>query len=262
MAVVRVLYYTDPACSRSWAAEPALRRLESEFAGELSFTYVMAGSHRQIERPLDLLREWLDAAAGSGMPIDPRIWLDAPPRSSHPACMAVKAAAEQGLDAAYLRRAREGLAFEGRRLDRADGLLELARSVPGLNAQRFEIDLGSHAIVEAFGADLERARASAVGVPRIELVESDAGSTVVAGEQLLDPDALAAAALAAGAVPAQTPLPSVEQVLRAHGRLATPEVAAACRLSGQHAAVELWRLAGEWRVRPERHLSGETWVLV
>jgi putative protein-disulfide isomerase len=261
MAALRVLYYTDPACPRSWAAEPALRRLESEFGEQLSFIYVMAGRHREIERPLALLREWLDAAADSGMPIDPRLWLAAPPRSSHPACLAVKAAAEQRLDGAYLRRAREGLAFGGRRLDRADGLLELARTVPELNAERFAIDLGSHAIVEAFGADLERARAGGAGTPRLEFSAGDAPATVVGADALADADALAAAALAAGAAPRQAPEPSVEQALRAHGRLATAEIAAACRLPGPRAAAELWRLATEWRVRAERHLSGETWVL-
>jgi molybdopterin-guanine dinucleotide biosynthesis protein A len=73
-----------------------------------------------------------------------------------------------------------------------------------------------------------------------------------------DPDALRAAALAAGAS-AHGPLPGVEDVLRRFGRVATPEVVAACDLPGPRAAAELWRLASEWRVRAERVLSGELW---
>ncbi|MEN3283216.1 MAG: putative protein-disulfide isomerase [Solirubrobacteraceae bacterium] len=96
-------YYTDPACPYSWAAEPALRRLQVEFAEGLTITYVMGGLAREFRKPLQTMRHVLDAAAESGMPTDPRLWLDAPPTSSYPACQAVKAAAEQSLDGPYLR---------------------------------------------------------------------------------------------------------------------------------------------------------------
>ena len=94
------------------------------------------------------------------MPIDPRLWTEGPIRSTYPACMAVKAAAEQGADAAarYLRALREGLMCMRRKLDAPEALVEEARAA-GLDVQRFRIDLGSHAIVEAFGADLDEPRA-------------------------------------------------------------------------------------------------------
>jgi protein-disulfide isomerase-like protein with CxxC motif len=41
--VVHVIYYTDPACPWSWAAEPALRRIQGEFGDGVSITYVMGG---------------------------------------------------------------------------------------------------------------------------------------------------------------------------------------------------------------------------
>src|SRR5260370_642819 len=110
MAVIHVLYFTDPACPRSWAVEPWRRRLQSEFGNDLRFTYVMTGLARTIDRPLEQLSDWLDAAAESGMPVDPRLWLEAPPASTYPACMAVKAAAGQGLDEARLRAPRGGVA--------------------------------------------------------------------------------------------------------------------------------------------------------
>jgi hypothetical protein len=74
-----------------------------------------------------------------------------------------------------------------------------------------------------------------------------------------DPGALRAAALAAGAAP-DGGLPGVEDALRRFGRMATPEVAAVCDLPGPRAAAELWRLASEWRVRPDRVLTGELWA--
>ena len=47
------------------------------------------------------------------------------------------------------------------KLDNTDALLGAARRVPGLDVARFAIDLRSSAVVEAFGADMERARAAA-----------------------------------------------------------------------------------------------------
>ena len=76
--------------------------------------------------------------------------------------MAVKAAAEQAPDGGYryLRRLREGIMCERRRLDHAEPLVEEARAA-GLDVERFRIDLRSHAITEAFAADLERTAALA-----------------------------------------------------------------------------------------------------
>jgi putative protein-disulfide isomerase len=104
IAVVHTYYYTDPACPWSWGLEPAVRKLSHEFAGSLSVTYVMCGMAREFGDPEEIVGEMLEAADRSGMPVDPRLWLSAPPRSSHPACLAVKAAAEQGDPGPYLRR--------------------------------------------------------------------------------------------------------------------------------------------------------------
>ena len=255
---VHVLYVTDPACPWSWGAEPALRRVLAEFGDGVRITYVMGGLAREFERPVETARHWLDAQAATGMPTDPRVWWDAPPTSSYPACLAVKAAAEQRLDGAYLRRVREGLALEGRKLDNADGLTAVARDVPGMNVDRFANDLQSHAIVEAFGADLERARSLApehhgehgrVPFPSF-LIESGAGVF-----DTTDPAALRALLIGAGAQP--QPLPSIEGALRRFGRMATAEVAAVCDLPGPRAPAELWRLALEWRTRRD----GQLWAL-
>ena len=246
MGAVHVTYYTDPACPWSWAAEPGLRRLQVEFGDELDITYVMGGLAREFRRPLETMRHVMDAAEASGMPVDPRLWLDAPPRSSYPACQAVKAAAQQGLDGPYLRVVREGLMVDRRTLDSADGLIDAARRVPGIDVDRFAIDLRSNAIVEALGADLERVR-EGPGLPAFLV-----GGEPVAAEALRD--------AVAGAGATARPLPSVEEALRGLGTTTVPEVAAVCDLPPQRAAAELWRLAMEWRARPERVLAGELWA--
>lgn len=71
--------------SRSWRRPRPGGPARVEFGGDRGFTYVMMGLARPIdrplERPLERLGGWLDVAATSGMPVDPRLWLEAPPAS-------------------------------------------------------------------------------------------------------------------------------------------------------------------------------------
>jgi predicted DsbA family dithiol-disulfide isomerase len=274
IAAVHTYYYTDPMCPWSWALEPAVRKLAVEFADGLDLRFVMCGMAREVGDPPHVVSEMLEAADQSGMPVDARLWLAGAPRSSHPACLAVKAAAEQGDPGrvgSYLRRLREGFLCRRRKLDTADALIEEARAVPGLDVDRLRVDLNSNAILEAFGADLDRCGAVApehfsagsdrVKLPSLEFVGADGVRHGVYGPS--DYGTLRAAAVAAGAVAAGGaggPL-SVEGALRRFGTMATAEVASVCDLPGPRAPAELWRLALEWRVRPERLGTGHLWSL-
>jgi putative protein-disulfide isomerase len=286
---VRVRYLTDPVCPASWAHEPVIRGLEREFGEGLAWTYVMGGLAREFgpsegqreslapapagtER---LLVEWLETAAAAGMPCDPLLWRDGPLSSSYPACLSVKAAAEQGTAAAgaYLRTVREGLFCFRRKLDTTEALVEEARRA-GLDVERFRIDLRSHAIVEAFGADLEEVRAvpeaarvegalersgahDRLPFPTLVFVAADGGRHAVYGRRPYEE--VHAAALAAGAEPLAEAPPDPLGALRRFGRLATPEVAAACELAEPPTAAELWRLHVGWKVTRTPVLCGELW---
>jgi hypothetical protein len=221
--------------------------MQVEFGTTVAFTYVMGGLAREIADPVAVARDWLEAGARSGMPVDPRLWLEGAPKSTYPACLAVKAASEQGHPAPYLRRLREGFALGGRKLDTTEVLVEEARATPGLDVERFRIDLASNAIVELFGADLERLRANQLTVPALVL-----GDVALSG--YVTRDELRGAALAAGAEPEGAPPPAVEDALRRFGSLSAAEVAAVCSLPGPRAPAELWALAAEWRAREDRGL--------
>jgi len=268
--VVHTYYYTDPMCPWSWALEPAVRKLAVEFSDSLIVRYVMCGMAREVGDPGPLVSEMLEASAASGMPVDVRLWLAAPPRSSHPACLAVTAAAEQGDPAVYLRRLREGLLCRGRKLDTADALVEEARAVPGLDVQRLRLGLASHGVLEAFAADLDRCGAvpaehhspgtGRAALPSLEFSGADGSVHGVYGPS--DYGALRAAAVAAGAVPVGGSAAStVDEALRRFGSMATAEVALVCDLPGPRAPAELWRLATEWRVRAERVGTDYLWSL-
>ena len=273
---VGVQYFTDPACVWSWSTEPKIRKLMVEFGDSLAWTYVMGGLARTYQLPAEREKhiiEWLEAAGESGMPVDPRIWTEGSISSTFPACMAVKAAAEQAPDrgGAYLRALREGIICFRRKLDTTEALVGEARGVK-LDVERFRIDLGSHAIVEAFGEDIEATRT----------VSDDArergGATMgQSGERLVFPtvvfggshavygpqpyEAYREAALAAGASPAAAGPPGVLEAVKRFGRMAPAEVVAVCELPEPRAELELWQLASEWKLRPLKVLTGVLWEL-
>lgn len=256
-----------------------LRRLVVEFGADIEITYVMGGLAREFDDLPGLVMTWLDHAAKSGMPVDPRIWSGDSPRSSYPACIAFKAAAEQGPDAGarLLRSLREGFMCHRRKLDAPEALVEEARRA-GLDAQRFRIDLESHATLEAFGSDLEETRtitdaAREAGLategthgssierlqfPALRLAPDGGGDELwVGGDHSYDD--WRAAATAAGATPATDGRPDVAGALARFGRMATAELASVCDLPGPRAGAEAWRMAGEWQAKRIPVLFGELW---
>jgi putative protein-disulfide isomerase len=170
--MVNVAYHTDPVCPWSWAFEPTVRKLMVDFEDGLDWTFVMGGLGRSLAREAaaraGMIEQWLRVSAETQAPLDPLLWADGPITSTYPACMAVKAAAEQADDRGYryLRRVRESLMCDRRKLDQAEALIEESRAA-GLDVERFRIDLRSHAITEAFATDLERTEelAARVGGP-------------------------------------------------------------------------------------------------
>jgi len=289
---VTVRYLTDPACPWSWGAEPELRALLWEFGDELRVEWVMGGLARAIgpdyrdsegaigagSDPLaDLTAQWLEVAATTGMPIDPRLWSEAPIASTYPAGQAVKAASEQGPGpaGAYLRALREGLMVGRRKLDHVAALIDVAREA-GLDVERFRIDLGSHAITEAFAADLDEVRdvpepareagqvrttegRERVSLPSAVFVGEDGAREAVWGRP--PAGALREAALAAGAMSQRPERPAPLQALEAFGRCATRELEVLSGLARPVLLAELWGAAREWRVRAEPALTGTLWEL-
>jgi putative protein-disulfide isomerase len=257
---VPVHYFTDPACPMSWGHEPNVRRLMVEFGESLEWRFVMGGlgrDYRGHER--GALAAWARDAGAIEMPIDPLLWNEGGISSSYPACMAVKAAAEQGDDAAtrFLRVAREGLMCFRRKLDSLEPLVEEARRV-GLDVERFRIDAGSHAILEAFGADLELTRDVPPGSPREDRVpfptlRFGADGWVFGSAPY---EELAGAAVAAGGVRSSDGPISADDAFARFERLAVKEVEVLCGLPGPRAHAELWRRASEWQLTPLRAGAG------
>jgi predicted DsbA family dithiol-disulfide isomerase len=291
MMTVQVRFYTDPACPWSWAAEPALRRLMWEFEGELEFVWVMGGLARRYGREYrdeegrigtgpdcfaDLISHWLEVADAGLMPTDPRIWTESPLTSTYPACQAVKAAAEQGWEAGYLylRRLREGIMFERRKLDHPEALVAAAGSTR-IDRKRFEIDLFSEAITEAFGADLDEVRnppddaRAEGGVRRTEghermsfpsaLFIGEGGARQAVWGTARSHPALRDAALAAGAKQRNEGALAPLEAIRRFGRCATRELEVLAEKPLPVLEAELWEMARDWKLKPIRALTGTLW---
>ena len=260
---VEVRYYTDPACSWSWGSEPKVRRLMWEFGDGLEFIWVMGGLARSY--------------GGDDSSEEMAKWLDAPPTSSYPACQAVKAAADKGPEAAYryLRRLREGLMTERKKLDHAEALVGEAGPA-GLDTERFRIDHHSNAITEAFAADLEAAR----NPPREARERNKVGETVghervsfpsavIRGENGVERgvwgwspyESYREAAVAVGAEPAQDLAADPMAPIERFGRCATRELEELTGKPGPVLRAELWSLAREWRLKPVSVLGGTFWEL-
>src|SRR4051812_29789560 len=123
---VEILFYTDPLCCWSWGFEPQWRKLQYELQDHLVFRYIMTGllpswqnfndPLYSVSRPQQMGPVWMEAAKVSGMPIYDRIWVEDPPASSYPACIAVKSVQLQSTTAAarYLRMLREAAMMQGK----------------------------------------------------------------------------------------------------------------------------------------------------
>jgi putative protein-disulfide isomerase len=177
---LEIACFTDPLCCWSWAYEPQLRRLRHGFAGRIAWRLRMGGMIgdwesfndplNDVHRPAQMGPLWLQAAGISGMPFEPAIWVNDPPASSWPACLAVCAAGLQSPAAAdlFLRAVRSAVMTQQRNVAREDVLLEVAREVEArrrdlFSAEGFRNDHRGRAARAALDDDVRETRYHRIG---------------------------------------------------------------------------------------------------
>lgn len=257
MEKIMAEYFTDPLCSWSWGNEPHYRKLREEFGDQIQWRHRLGGL---IERwsgdAKEMARHQEEASMKTEMPVDSSFWIENPPTSSHPACIAVKAAGLQGADLedAYLRRIREGFLTEKRQLDNKEALLKLAGEIPGISIDRLRMDIDSDAAKLAFSEDWEAARSpvpeardTTVTEGRLRysfpalLITNDSGEhRILDGDNTYE-DYITAIKELSPEIKRGTP-PDIETFIRKYRHAATIEVCVVCEVSREEAENTLEKL--------------------
>ena len=167
---IELISFTDPYCTWCWGSEPILRQLEERYGSQLSLKFVMGGlvaDMRQFQDPRagiggkdwykQVAAHWLEASQQHKMPVDEQIYFDIKGEvfSTYPACIAVKAAQQQGdeLGNRYLRALREATSAERKNIQQQEVQLQIALEL-GLDGQRFTNSINSGEAEQAFKDDL------------------------------------------------------------------------------------------------------------
>jgi len=269
---VAVTYYTDPLCSWSWALEPQWRRLRYEFGDQLTWRYRMGGMiadwHsfndplNSVSKPVQMGPNWFQVRVVSGMPINERLWHEDPPDSSYPACLAFKAAEQQGPTVAerYLRRLREAVMLERRNIARRDVLLALAAECAGADAgeggldyARFTRDLAEPRTLDAFRDDLKDVRYHTIGrFPSLTLQQQDGTGVIIVGYRPYPMMREALAHLAPDLAPARAAT-DIAAYVSAWGSLTAREIAEAFDWDTARAEQALNEAASRGEIRCVMH---------
>ncbi len=192
-------YYTDPLCCWSWAFEPHWQRLLREFAEQITYFYYMGGliSNWQnyqdpmnaINRPAQLGPLWMEASQIANVFIDPSIWVDDPPTSSYPACIAVKSAEIQSREAGenFLYKLREAVMTKNQNVAKPEVLTAIAQNFAEenpelLNFNQFLEDISGEKSVQLFKDDLQKVRYNGIGrFPTLTIHKPGKNGVIITG---------------------------------------------------------------------------------
>jgi putative protein-disulfide isomerase len=201
---LEIVYYTDPLCCWSWAFEPQWRRFRWEFEAHISCEYRMGGllpdwdsyndQLNSITRPFQMGALWMQANKISGMPVNDRLWIENPPSSSYPSCIAVKCAQLQSHEAgeAYLGKLREAVMLRATDISNNGILMQLAlelnNEIPEIfNFKIFKTRFLNKAGLENFKQDLQIVRYHNINrFPTLTFSKKDKQSIMIVGYRPYD----------------------------------------------------------------------------
>jgi putative protein-disulfide isomerase len=169
--VMDITIFTDPLCCWSWAFEPQLQQLKTALGGQAKWDYRMGGllpswdnfhdNINAVSRPIQMAPLWAHAGEVANKPIHHRIWINDPPASSYPACIAVKCAQLQSPQAgeSMLYLLREACMTDGKNIAKQEIIFDVAQKLLVANNNfdlaLFEDDYFSDKGMEAFRSDLQ-----------------------------------------------------------------------------------------------------------
>jgi predicted DsbA family dithiol-disulfide isomerase len=176
---VEIEYFTDPLCCWSWAFEPHWRKFINEYGEIIEWRYRMgvmltdwnsySDPMNDVSKPAQMAPLWLQAKYTTHALIDPDIWIEDPPQSSLPACMAVKCAEIQSKAAAdvLLISLRKAVMTQKRNIAKREVISELAKELEMkygiLKFDKFEDDFENNRAIQQLKADMQKAKLADIG---------------------------------------------------------------------------------------------------
>jgi predicted DsbA family dithiol-disulfide isomerase len=177
---IKIVIYTDPLCCWSWALQPHWQRFIKDFHDQVTYTYCMGGMipdwnkyndpFSAVSRPAQMGPIWMEVQHRTGATINDLIWIENPPSSSYPACIAVKTAGLQHFEASeiYLQEVWKSVMVDSLDISKKDILLEIGRNLgiarPDVfDFERFVKDYDSEPSREAFRSDLRQVAYNKIG---------------------------------------------------------------------------------------------------
>lgn len=189
---IKVEYFTDPLCAWSYASEPTVQSLISQFGDKIGFQYKslpildgIIGEPKQGEKihsPDEMAEAWSEISEKTGTKIDVGLWHTNPPHSSWPANRAMKAALMQGFDKGnrFLHVLRDAIMTEQKNPSNLEVLKDIAgRS--GLDVDRFYMQMtdNASALEESVAADLLEGTNRCIYSTPTLVMQNDQGDKVI-----------------------------------------------------------------------------------
>ncbi|MCE7042873.1 DsbA family protein [Dyadobacter sp. CY312] len=190
---VKIVFYTDPLCCWSWALQPHWQRFIENYKHQITYFYCMGGMipdwkkfndpFNSVSRPAQMGPIWMEAQHKTGAEINDLIWIENPPASSYPACIAVKTAGLQSFEASemYLRAVWKAVMVDSLDISKKEILLKIAgdlnisKSV-AFDFDRFENEYNNELSRDAFRNDLRQISYNKIGrFPTMTLTKAGKG---------------------------------------------------------------------------------------
>lgn len=177
---VEIVFYTDPLCCWSWALFPELLRLRADFEDLVTISYCIGGLIKDwnnfadplnnVSQPSQMGPIWMEAAQKTGINFSHYLWVDDPPTSSYPACIAVKTAGLQSLlaEELYFKNIAEAAMLNGMNISKPEVLVQIAQQLseefPDIfDPSHFLQNYNNEESRNAFRQDLQKIKSNGIG---------------------------------------------------------------------------------------------------
>jgi putative protein-disulfide isomerase len=194
---IEIEYFTDPLCCWSWAFEPHWRRFLHEYKHLIKWKYRMGvmiedwtrytDPLNDVSRPAQMGPLWMQVKHMTGAEIDSLIWMEDPPQSSFPACMAVKCAELQSPAAAdlLLTILRRAVMTQKRNISKKEVILEIAAEASKyklMDIEKFKVDFAGNKGIAGLREDLQKVKYNAIGrFPTITMLVNNGKGLMIVG---------------------------------------------------------------------------------